>query len=108
LSPFLLLLCERHAPALAYLTARALGAPAETVWLVVNGIFRGLGDTVRGREAGFVVHFILMEGPFPSSWTPTRAPFVVFFFGVFVVVYIFLKKACCSVCLFSRWRLPLR
>jgi len=37
---------RRFGPALAYLSARALGAPAETVWLVVNGIFRGLGDTV--------------------------------------------------------------
>ena len=31
--------------ALSYLRVRALGAPAATVWLVANGIFRGLGDT---------------------------------------------------------------
>ena len=33
-------------PAVSYLRVRALGAPAETLWLVTNGIFRGLGDTV--------------------------------------------------------------
>jgi len=31
--------------ALAYLRVRALGMPAATMWLVANGIFRGLGDT---------------------------------------------------------------
>jgi Na+-driven multidrug efflux pump len=34
-----------HAPALAYLRICSLGAPAATLWLVTNGIFRGLGDT---------------------------------------------------------------
>lgn len=29
----------------SYLKIRALGTPAATLWLVVNGIFRGLGDT---------------------------------------------------------------
>jgi putative MATE family efflux protein len=32
-------------PALGYLRIRALGTPAATLWLVTNGIFRGLGDT---------------------------------------------------------------
>ena len=31
--------------ALSYLKVRALGTPAATLWLVANGIFRGLGDT---------------------------------------------------------------
>lgn len=31
--------------AVSYLRVRALGTPAATLWLVVNGIFRGLGDT---------------------------------------------------------------
>ena len=31
--------------ALSYLRIRALGTPAATLWLVVNGIFRGLSDT---------------------------------------------------------------
>lgn len=31
--------------AVSYLRIRALGTPAATCWLVVNGIFRGLGDT---------------------------------------------------------------
>ena len=32
-------------PAVSYLRIRALGTPAATLWLVTNGIFRGLGDT---------------------------------------------------------------
>ena len=35
----------RHA-ALGYLRVCSLGAPAGTLWLAANGIFRGLGDTV--------------------------------------------------------------
>ena len=31
--------------AISYLRVRALGMPAATLWLVSNGIFRGLGDT---------------------------------------------------------------
>ena len=31
--------------AVKYLQVRALGTPAATLWLVSNGIFRGLGDT---------------------------------------------------------------
>jgi putative MATE family efflux protein len=31
--------------AVTYLQIRALGTPAATLWLVTNGIFRGLGDT---------------------------------------------------------------
>ncbi|GKY91227.1 hypothetical protein MPSEU_000095300 [Mayamaea pseudoterrestris] len=31
--------------AVSYLRVRALGTPAATLWLVANGIFRGLGDT---------------------------------------------------------------
>jgi len=31
--------------AISYLRVRALGTPAATLWLVSNGIFRGLGDT---------------------------------------------------------------
>jgi putative MATE family efflux protein len=31
--------------AVSYLQIRALGTPAATLWLVANGIFRGLGDT---------------------------------------------------------------
>jgi putative MATE family efflux protein len=31
--------------AISYLKVRALGTPAATLWLVTNGIFRGLGDT---------------------------------------------------------------
>lgn len=31
----------------AYLRLRALGTPAATLWLVTNGIFRGLGELAR-------------------------------------------------------------
>ena len=31
--------------AISYLRVRALGTPAATLWLVANGVFRGLGDT---------------------------------------------------------------
>jgi len=31
--------------AFSYLKVRALGTPASTLWLVTNGVFRGLGDT---------------------------------------------------------------
>ncbi len=31
--------------AVSYLRVRALGTPAATLWLVTNGVFRGLGDT---------------------------------------------------------------
>lgn len=34
-----------HHSAFSYLRVRALGTPAATLWLVTNGIFRGLGDT---------------------------------------------------------------
>ena len=37
---------EMYAPAVSYLSIKALGTPAATMWLVVNGIFRGLGDTI--------------------------------------------------------------
>ena len=33
-------------PAVSYLRVRAVGAPAETLWLVVNGIFRGVSQLV--------------------------------------------------------------
>ena len=36
---------DMYAPAVSYLSIKALGTPAATMWLVVNGIFRGLGDT---------------------------------------------------------------
>lgn len=31
--------------ALSYLQVRAYGTPTSTLWLVTNGIYRGLGDT---------------------------------------------------------------
>ncbi|KAL7535231.1 hypothetical protein ACHAWF_005096 [Thalassiosira exigua] len=34
-----------HPSAYSYLRVRALGTPAATLWLVANGVFRGLGDT---------------------------------------------------------------
>jgi Na+-driven multidrug efflux pump len=34
-----------YEPAAAYLRVRGIGAPGATLWLVANGIFRGLGDT---------------------------------------------------------------
>ena len=34
-----------HHSAYSYLRVRALGTPAATLWLVTNGVFRGLGDT---------------------------------------------------------------
>lgn len=37
---------EMYGPAVSYLRIRALGTPAATLWLVSNGIFRGLGDTL--------------------------------------------------------------
>ena len=36
---------EMRGPAMAYLRICAAGAPTTTIWLVINGIFRGLGDT---------------------------------------------------------------
>ena len=32
-------------PAVSYLRVRGIGAPGSTLWLVANGIYRGLGDT---------------------------------------------------------------
>jgi putative MATE family efflux protein len=32
-------------PALSYLRIRSMGSPVATLWLVANGVFRGLGDT---------------------------------------------------------------
>ncbi|EKX34934.1 hypothetical protein GUITHDRAFT_118868 [Guillardia theta CCMP2712] len=37
---------EMFLPAIAFLKVKSLGAPGMTLWLVSNGIFRGLGDTV--------------------------------------------------------------
>lgn len=34
-----------HASAYSYMRVRALGTPAATLWLVTNGVYRGLGDT---------------------------------------------------------------
>jgi Na+-driven multidrug efflux pump len=57
-------------PAIGYLRIRALGTPAATLWLVTNGIFRGLGDTqtpLRYALAFTVLNIILdplfMFGP---------------------------------------------
>ena len=38
-------LSRMHASAYSYMKVRALGTPAATLWLVTNGIYRGLGDT---------------------------------------------------------------
>lgn len=49
-------------PAIAYVSLRALGAPAVTLLLVTQGIFRGLGDTLTPllcTVAGNLVNFIL-------------------------------------------------
>jgi putative MATE family efflux protein len=49
-------------PAVAYVRLRALGAPAVTMLLVAQGIFRGLGDTLTPllcTVAGNVVNFVL-------------------------------------------------
>jgi len=35
-----------YQPAVSYLKIRALGTPAATLWLVTNGIYRGMGDTI--------------------------------------------------------------
>ena len=35
---------DMYLPAVTYLQIKALGTPGATMWLVVNGIFRGLGD----------------------------------------------------------------
>jgi len=37
---------EMYANAVAYLRFKAIGSPGATLWLVANGVFRGLGDTV--------------------------------------------------------------
>jgi putative MATE family efflux protein len=37
---------DMYIPAVTYLQVKALGTPGATMWLVVNGIFRGLGDTI--------------------------------------------------------------
>ena len=34
-----------YEPAVAYLRVRGIGSPGATLWLVANGVFRGLGDT---------------------------------------------------------------
>ena len=41
-------------PAVGYLSVRAVGTPAATLWLVTNGIFRGLGDTQTPLRYAFV------------------------------------------------------
>lgn len=41
-------------PALSYLRVAALGAPTATLWLVANGIFRGLGDTASPLAASLL------------------------------------------------------
>jgi putative MATE family efflux protein len=41
-------------PAIGYLSVRAVGTPAATLWLVTNGIFRGLGDTQTPLRYAFV------------------------------------------------------
>jgi putative MATE family efflux protein len=41
-------------PAIGYLSVRAIGTPAATLWLVTNGIFRGLGDTQTPLRYAFV------------------------------------------------------
>jgi len=37
---------EMYANAVAYLQVKAIGSPGTTLWLVANGVFRGLGDTI--------------------------------------------------------------
>ncbi|KAJ8603317.1 hypothetical protein CTAYLR_009019 [Chrysophaeum taylorii] len=41
-------------PALSYLCVAALGAPTASLWLVANGIFRGLGDTTSPLAASLL------------------------------------------------------
>ena len=40
--------------ATSYLRVRALGTPASTLWLVANGVFRGLGDTTTPLICSFL------------------------------------------------------
>jgi Na+-driven multidrug efflux pump len=47
-----------YAPAVSYLRVRALGTPAATLWLVSNGIFRGLGDTLTPLKWSLVFTFL--------------------------------------------------
>jgi len=41
--------------ALSYIKLRALGSPASTLWLVTNGVFRGLGDTKTPLQCSFLL-----------------------------------------------------
>ena len=61
-----------RAEALAYLRVCAAGAPAATIWLVVNGIFRGLGDTPPHLLHERVDHFAAAEG---QRWKAPAARF---------------------------------
>jgi putative MATE family efflux protein len=56
--------------AVSYLRVRALGTPAATLWLVTNGIFRGLGDTQTPLIYSFVftVLNVMLDPLFIFTW----------------------------------------
>ena len=63
--------------ALGYLRVCSMGAPAATVWLAANGIFRGLGDTA--TPLGFALFFTAMNA--------TLDPLFIFRFGMGVYAH---------------------
>ena len=56
--------------AYSYLRVRALGTPAATLWLVTNGIYRGLGDTSTPLKysLAFTVLNAILDPIFIFTW----------------------------------------
>jgi hypothetical protein len=59
--------------AVSYLGIRALGTPGATMWLVINGIYRGLGDTATPLKWALVFTGLNGTSPFPPR-TPLLPP----------------------------------
>lgn len=59
---------EMFPHAVSYLRVRSLGTPGATVWLVVQGIYRGLGDTATPLK--WALAFTALNG----ADTPLTAP----------------------------------
>jgi putative MATE family efflux protein len=49
---------EMAPTATAYMKARAFAAPAATLWLVANGIFRGFGDTLTPLKCSILLNIV--------------------------------------------------
>lgn len=54
--------------AVSYLRIRALGTPGATLWLVINGIYRGLGDTATPLKWALIFTGLNGASSFPSPF----------------------------------------